>query len=61
MIPAYIEIWDMIRKLNPALRISIITNATLLSSRVKEIIEPLDCDICVSIDAATKTLWAHSP
>ncbi len=57
MIPAYIEIWDMIRKLNPALRISIITNATLLSSRVKEIIEPLDCDICVSIDAATKNTY----
>lgn len=54
LISAYLDIWDLIIKINPNIRISIVTNATLLSNRVKKILEKLNCDICVSIDSVDK-------
>lgn len=51
MIPIYQDIWDLIIEINPGVRISVLTNGTLLSERVKKILEKLNCDIGVSIDS----------
>ena len=51
LIPIYIDIWDLISKLNPSIRVSLVTNASILSDRVKKILEKLNFDIAVSIDS----------
>lgn len=51
LIPIYLDIWDLIAEKNPTCRISILTNGTILSDRVKNILEKINCDIGVSIDS----------
>ena len=54
LIPIYLDIWEMMQRINPSVRISVQTNATLLSNRVKRIIESMRFDIAVSIDSFHK-------
>ncbi len=53
MIQQYLEIWDRMAVLNPDHQLSVQTNATLISDRVKRLLEQLRISIAISIDAVT--------
>lgn len=53
MIPIYIEIWERMIRINPAIRISVQTNGTILSKRIKSLMEKITFEISVSIDSIT--------
>jgi MoaA/NifB/PqqE/SkfB family radical SAM enzyme len=55
--PLYYKIWDKIIALNPNLNISITTNATVLTKKVKTTIESLNAHIILSIDSINKSTY----
>ncbi len=57
LIDIYYKIWDKIIELNPSVKITITTNGTVFNKRVQEILEKLDCNIIMSIDAFNKTTY----
>jgi MoaA/NifB/PqqE/SkfB family radical SAM enzyme len=52
LIPIYLDIWELIHRINPSVQLSIQTNGTILTDRVKKILESMNFDISVSIDSA---------
>jgi MoaA/NifB/PqqE/SkfB family radical SAM enzyme len=54
LIPIYFEIWERMLKLNPGIRFFVITNGSVLTDRVKTLIDRGDFDIAVSIDSVKK-------
>lgn len=54
MVPIYLEIWERMTVMNPSAKISIQTNGTVLSERVKKILNSMRFDIAVSIDSFNK-------
>ncbi len=59
MIPIYYKIWDLLVALNPSIRISIQTNATMLNSRIKDLLEAGNFHINISLDSVTKEVYEH--
>lgn len=51
LIDIYLKIWEAISRINPSIKIHITTNCTLLSDRVKALLEKLNAGIIVSIDS----------
>jgi MoaA/NifB/PqqE/SkfB family radical SAM enzyme len=51
LIPIYLDIWERMVAINPNIRISIQTNGTILTERIKRIIHSMNFDIAVSIDS----------
>lgn len=51
MIPIYIDIWERMIQLNPKIRISVQTNGTILTQRIKSLMEKITFEIAVSIDS----------
>ena len=47
----YYQIWERIAAINPAIEVSIITNGTILTDKVKRALEPLNAHINLSLDA----------
>lgn len=56
LIPEYYKIWEMIRRLNPKLKMFVITNGTIWNDKVKNAIYGGKFDVAVSIDALNKEL-----
>lgn len=54
MIPLYYKIWDKVKELNPNLELFVITNGTLWNSNIERLINELNFDIAISIDALDK-------
>ena len=54
LIPLYLDIWDLIMELNPKCRISVQTNATNISERVKKLLEKGNFHINISFDSLQK-------
>jgi MoaA/NifB/PqqE/SkfB family radical SAM enzyme len=54
LIPIYLEIWERMIQLNPGIRISIQTNGTILTERIKGILAKASFEIAVSIDSIDK-------
>ena len=54
MVPIYFDIWGKIIKDNPDVRISIQTNGSILTNRIKEMLEAVKFDISISIDSLRK-------
>lgn len=54
LIDIYYKIWEKIAEINPALRVHITTNATILNARAKDLMQKLKCNIVVSIDSLEK-------
>lgn len=57
MISIYHDIWEMFSALNPQARLSIQTNATIISRRVKDILEKGRFEIAISIDSINKATY----
>lgn len=51
MIPIYIDIWERMIQINPKIRISVQTNGTILTQRIKNMMEKITFEIAVSIDS----------
>lgn len=51
LVPIYLDIWERMVTINPKVRISIQTNGTILTDRIKRIIHSMNFDIAVSIDS----------
>lgn len=57
LIEIYYEIWEKIMQINPKVRISVQTNATVLNNRVKRILDNIDFHINVSFDSLQKSTY----
>lgn len=57
LIPIYLEIWERMMEVNSEVTISIQTNATILTDRVKKIIESMNFSISISIDSIDPELF----
>lgn len=57
LIDIYYDIWERIMKINPNVRISVQTNATVLNNRVKNILEHTNLHINISLDSLNKTTY----
>lgn len=57
MIDIYYKIWDLIVSINPEARISIQTNATMLNSRIKDLLEKGNFHINISLDSVDKEVY----
>ncbi|MCF8257352.1 MAG: twitch domain-containing radical SAM protein [Flavobacteriales bacterium] len=56
LIPIYYKIWDVVKELNPKLNMFVITNGTNWNDRIERLVNDLNFDVAVSIDAAEKEL-----
>lgn len=57
LIPIYLDIWDLIMELNPKCSIILQTNATILSERVKKLLEKGNFKIGISLDSLQKDTY----
>jgi len=57
LIDIYYDIWEKIMEINPKVRISVQTNATVLNNRVKRILENTNFHINVSFDSLQKETY----
>ncbi len=57
LIEIYYKIWERIMAVNPAIRISVQTNATVLNNRVKRILEGTNFHLNVSFDSLQKETY----
>lgn len=56
LIPIYYKIWDVIQEVNPKLELFVITNGTQWNQRIERVVNDLNFDVAISIDAAEKPL-----
>lgn len=56
LISIYYKIWDLIKQLNPKLPLFVITNGSHWNSKIEALINDLDFDVAVSIDAVDKNI-----
>ena len=57
LIKLYYDIWAQMMNINPAIRINITTNATVLNDRIKAILEKGYFEISVSLDTVNETTY----
>lgn len=57
LIQIYLDIWELMIALNPQIRISVQTNGTVMTPRVRQILEQLNFNISVSIDSLTPSIY----
>jgi MoaA/NifB/PqqE/SkfB family radical SAM enzyme len=57
LIDIYYSIWELFIKRNPACSITITTNATVYTAKVKRVLEKLNCQIIVSLDSIEKDTY----
>ncbi len=54
LIPVYYKIWDKVKELNPNLDLFVITNGTHWNSKIEKLVNELNFDLAISIDAFDK-------
>lgn len=57
LIPLYYKIWDKILEINPKVKISVVTNGTVLNSRIKELLKKGNFNLNISIDSVDKETY----
>jgi MoaA/NifB/PqqE/SkfB family radical SAM enzyme len=57
LIELYYEIWERVMELNPKIRLSVQTNATVLNNRVKRIMEKTNFHMNISFDSLQKETY----
>ena len=57
LIRRYYDVWESIARLNPKAAVSITTNASFLPQRARDVLEALQADIVISLDAVTKDTY----
>lgn len=59
LIHSYFQIWDVMMELNPAISIFVITNCTVLTEKVKELLHKGNFEMAVSIDSIRKERYEY--
>lgn len=59
LIPSYIQIWSLMMELNPSINIFAITNGTVLTEKIKTLLNKGNFEIAVSIDSIRKERYEH--
>jgi len=59
LIGTYLEIWEKMMALNPKMEIAVQTNATIMSDRIRRIMDAMRFDIAVSIDSVDPDNYAY--
>jgi radical SAM protein with 4Fe4S-binding SPASM domain len=54
LIPIYYKIWDKIKEINPQLELFVITNGSHWNAKIEKLVNDLNFDVAVSIDAYDK-------
>lgn len=54
LIHSYFQIWDVMMEMNPSINIFVITNGTVLTEKVKDLLSKGDFELAVSIDSIRK-------
>lgn len=54
LIPIYYKIWEKVRELNPNLEMFVITNGTHWNAKIEKLVNELNFDMAISIDAFEK-------
>lgn len=57
LIDLYYGIWERLIEVNPGCHVSITTNGTVYTAKVKRILERLNCGIVLSLDSLTKSTY----
>lgn len=57
LVGVYGDIWDRLMEVNPQVQISITTNGTILTPRVRRMLDKLRCHIVISIDALERDTY----
>tara|TARA_R110002049_G_scaffold217424_3_gene388828 strand:+ start:2286 stop:3959 length:1674 start_codon:yes stop_codon:yes gene_type:complete len=57
LIHSYQMLWERIAKVNPKMELCILTNATILDDKIKELLERINCLMHVSIDSMYKETY----
>ena len=57
MIDIYYDIWENVAKINPTIKIHITTNATILNTRTKRLLEDMRAGINISIDSVKRETY----
>jgi MoaA/NifB/PqqE/SkfB family radical SAM enzyme len=57
LVDLYYEIWELFIENNPTCDISITTNGTVYTEKVKRVLEKLNCQIVVSLDSLNKDTY----
>ncbi len=57
MIHAYQMLWERIAQVNPKMELCILTNATILDDKIKDLLERINCLMHVSIDSMYKETY----
>ncbi len=57
LIDVYYEIWDAFMVLNPDCYITITTNGTVYTPRVRRVLEKLNCQVSISLDSITPGVY----
>ncbi len=57
LIHAYQMLWERIARVNPKMELCILTNATILDDKIKELLERINCLMHVSIDSMYKETY----
>ena len=55
LIDLYYKIWEMIARINPAIKVSITTNGTVLHKKTKTVLESIRSNIIMSIDSLERS------
>jgi MoaA/NifB/PqqE/SkfB family radical SAM enzyme len=59
LIRSYFKIWELMINLNPSIHIFVITNGTVLTNKVKELLAKGRFELAVSIDSIRKERYEH--
>ena len=57
LVDLYYDIWDHLIETNPTCVVSITTNGTVYTRKVKRVMEKLNCEVIVSLDSVTKATY----
>jgi MoaA/NifB/PqqE/SkfB family radical SAM enzyme len=57
LVDLYYDIWEHLIETNPKCVVSITTNGTVYTKKVRRVMEKLNCEVIVSLDSVTKTTY----
>jgi MoaA/NifB/PqqE/SkfB family radical SAM enzyme len=57
LVDLYYDIWDHLIETNPKCVVSITTNGTVYTRKVRRVMEKLNCEVIVSLDSVTKATY----
>jgi len=57
LVDIYYDIWEKLIELNPVCKVSITTNGTVFTDKVKRVLEKLNCEIIVSLDSVNQATY----